>query len=88
MDAGPPPHATVFFLLPASGASFFLASRWAARYLPPLLNLIAIARRDALDPMHRSTKVQCLGAAGFFIALYALNVCRRRVCRAEQRGRP
>ena len=53
-------------------------------------NVIAIDRRGAapLEPMHRSTKVQCLGAAGFFIALYALNVCRRRVCRAEQRGRP
>ena len=37
--------------------------------------------------MHRSTKVQCLGAAGFFIALYALNVRRRRADRAEQRGR-
>ena len=58
--------------------------------VPSPQNLIAIDRRGAapLEPMHRSTKVQCLGAAGFFIALYALNVCRRRVCRAEQRGRP
>ena len=58
--------------------------------VPSPQNLIAIDRRGAvpLERMHRSTKVQCLGAAGFFIALYALNVCRRRVCRAEQRGRP
>ena len=60
--------------------------------MPSPQNLIAIDRRGAArslsEPMHRSTKVQCLGAAGFFIALYALNVCRRRVCRAEQRGRP
>eukprot|EP00964_Phaeocystis_antarctica_P089976 scaffold57498_cov69-Phaeocystis_antarctica.AAC.2 len=44
-------------------------------------------RLAASKGMHRSTKVQCLGAAGFFIALYALNVCRRRADRAEQRGR-
>ena len=34
--------------------------------------------------MHRSTKVQCLGAAGFFIAMYALNVCRHRVDRPRE----